>query len=418
MTPVAIGFIFARGGSKSIPRKNIRPLAGKPLLAWAIETARATPSIQRVIVSTDDPEIAAVARTHGAEVPFLRPAALARDDTPEWLAWQHAIRTVTEQGLVPRMDAFVSIPTTSPLRASADVEACIQRLWTTDADCVITVQEANRNPYFNMVTIDPDGNARLVCPPEEALYGRQAAPVVYDMTTVAYAARPDYILQARSLFDGRVKTVAVDSERAIDIDTACDFRVAEALLAPVRLSTPAPVFWFTGLSGSGKSTLAQHLSQTLTQRGCAVEYLDGDTIRDLFPTTGFSRSERDAHVRRVGHLASRLAHHGICVVASLISPYEDSRQFVRALCPRFVEIYVATPFAECERRDAKGLYRRARNGDLPNFTGLDDPYEPPRAPEVTVDTAGQSVAASMAAVLSHLDRHFPGAGQAANGEGL
>ena len=157
-----------------------------------------------------------------------------------------------------------------------------------------------------------------------------------------------------------------------------------------RVQAPA-VIWFTGLSGSGKSTIAVWVAQALEREGHKVERLDGDTIRDIFPATGFTRPERDQHIRRVGYLASRLEKNGVFVVASLVSPYQDSRDFVRGLCDRFLEVYVATPLEECERRDVKGLYAKARRGEIANFTGIDDPYEQPLAPELTVDTSGLSV---------------------------
>ncbi|HSE94704.1 MAG TPA: adenylyl-sulfate kinase [Methylomirabilota bacterium] len=160
--------------------------------------------------------------------------------------------------------------------------------------------------------------------------------------------------------------------------------------------------WLTGLSGSGKSTIAAALVHRLLALGVPVERLDGDEIRGLFPSTGFSRVERDAHVRRVGFLASRLEKHGVFVVASLVSPYADSRAFVRRLCRRFVEVYVATPLEECERRDAKGLYARARRGEIAQFTGIDDPYEPPARPELTIDTRGVSVDEACMLILDRL----------------
>lgn len=230
MTPYVVGVIFARGGSKGVPRKNIRPLNGKPLIAYAIETARASRLIERVFVSTDDEEIAAVARTYGAEVPFMRPAELAQDRTPEWLAWQHALRSIQALDPARPIDVLVSIPPTSPLRAVEDVDACVQLLLDGDAEVVVTVRPAERNPYFNMVTLSDTQDARLVIPPDGAIGRRQDAPVVYDMTTVAYAARPAYVLRATSIFEGRVKAVVVPTERAIDIDTETDFRIAEVLL--------------------------------------------------------------------------------------------------------------------------------------------------------------------------------------------
>jgi adenylylsulfate kinase len=129
----------------------------------------------------------------------------------------------------------------------------------------------------------------------------------------------------------------------------------------------------------------------LRGRAWPVERLDGDSIRDIFPNTGFSKAERDAHIRRVGYLASKLEHNGVFVVASLVSPYRESRDFVRGLCRNFVEVHLATPLEECERRDVKGRYAKARRGEIRNFTGIDDPYEPPIAPELVIDTTSLSV---------------------------
>jgi 3'(2'), 5'-bisphosphate nucleotidase len=159
------------------------------------------------------------------------------------------------------------------------------------------------------------------------------------------------------------------------------------------------VLWFTGLSGSGKSTIARRVVERLSAGGRAVEYLDGDSIREIFPTTGFTRPERDQHIRRVGWVASRLERHGITVVASLVSPYRDSRHFVRGLCRRFVEVWISTPFEECARRDVKGLYARARAGEIRNFTGLDDPYEAPEQAELVIDTTGLSVEQAVERVM-------------------
>ena len=227
---ITLAVIPARGGSKGVPRKNIRLLAGKPLIAYAIETALASRFIDRVIVSTDDEEIANVAQQHGAEVPFMRPPELAQDDSPEWLTWQHAIRTVESMEDGSRVGVFVCVPPTSPLRAVDDVDACIQTLLDGDTDLVITVKAGERSPYFNMVVLNKDDYARLVISPEGKIFRRQDAPQVYDMTTVAYAARPEFVMSAASMFEGRVKAVVVPRERALDIDTELDLQFAEFLL--------------------------------------------------------------------------------------------------------------------------------------------------------------------------------------------
>jgi N-acylneuraminate cytidylyltransferase len=221
-----IALIFARGGSKRVPRKNIRLLAGRPLIAYAIETAKASRYIQRVVVSTEDEEIAEVSREFGAEVPFMRPPELARDDVTAWASWQHAI---TELSKEREVDVAVVLPPPAPLRAAEDVDACIEHLTNSDADIVIAVREAERNPYFNMVQLDEAGYAHLVMPTDKIT--RQTVPQVFDITAVAFAARPAFVMRAQSLFDGKVRTVTVPAERAVDIDTELDLAFAEFLLA-------------------------------------------------------------------------------------------------------------------------------------------------------------------------------------------
>lgn len=224
-----VACIFARGGSKGLPGKNIKMLAGKPLIAWSIEQARAVPRIGRVIVSTDSEEIAEVAHAHGAEVPFTRPPELAQDNSPEWLAWRHALEFLRrDEGALPL--AMVSLPTTSPLRATMDVEHCLDTFERDRPDMVITVTEARRSPYFNMVTVDEVGAAKLVIPPETDITRRQDAPPVYDITTVAYVARPEFVLTRQGLFEGRVSAVHVPPDRALDIDTPLDFMMAEYMM--------------------------------------------------------------------------------------------------------------------------------------------------------------------------------------------
>ncbi len=225
-----VAFIFARGGSKGLPGKNIRPLAGKPLIAWAIEHAQAVKRIRRVIVSTDSTEIAAVAKTYGAEVPFLRPAELASDQASEWLAWRHALEYIrSDEGVLP--DAMVSVPATAPLRLPVDIENCLDIYEQGGADLVITVTEPHRNPYFNMVKQENDGLVGLVIPPTQGVTRRQDAPAVFDMTTVAYVANPVFVLTQTSVFAGRVKAAHVPLERSIDIDTLLDFEIAELLMS-------------------------------------------------------------------------------------------------------------------------------------------------------------------------------------------
>ena len=163
------------------------------------------------------------------------------------------------------------------------------------------------------------------------------------------------------------------------------------------------VLWFTGLSGSGKSTIADRVRRGLQARGIKVERLDGDEIRAVFPDTGFDRPGRMAHIARVGYLASVLERNGICTVVSLISPYRAAREEVRRRCGRFIEVHVSTPLDVCEERDVKGLYARSRRGEISGFTGIDDPYEAPEDPELSIDTSRLTVAESAAIVMNHVE---------------
>lgn len=162
----------------------------------------------------------------------------------------------------------------------------------------------------------------------------------------------------------------------------------------------ACVIWLTGLSGAGKSTVAKIVAQKLRSQNKPVEELDGDAIRSVFPQTGFTRSDRNEHIRRVAFLASRLEHHGVTVVVSLISPYEDSREFAKSLCKNFLEVYISTPLSICQSRDPKGLYKKFEQGLIKNMSGLDEPYEIPTGPDIIVDTTTFSAEQSACEILN------------------
>jgi adenylylsulfate kinase len=164
------------------------------------------------------------------------------------------------------------------------------------------------------------------------------------------------------------------------------------------------VIWLTGLSASGKSTIAEGLVDYLSENGDRVEHLDGDVVRKMFPQTGFSKEERDRHIRRVGYLAAMLEKHDVTVVASFISPYREAREFVRSLCKNFIEVHIATPLEVCEQRDQKGLYAKARRGEIKDFTGIDDPYEEPLKPDLRIDTTNQTVEESVKVVIDTIVR--------------
>jgi adenylyl-sulfate kinase len=145
--------------------------------------------------------------------------------------------------------------------------------------------------------------------------------------------------------------------------------------------------WFTGLSGAGKSTIAELVAAELESRGVRWELLDGDVVRqNLSKGLGFSKEDRDTNILRIGWVAERLAYHGAAVLVSAISPYREIRDQVRKEIPKFCEVFVKASVEECARRDTKGLYEKALKGEIKNFTGVSDPYEPPENPEVVVDT--------------------------------
>jgi len=218
-------FIFARGGSKELPGKNIRNLNGVTLLAHSILKAKKVKSISRVFVSTDDEAIAKVAIRYGAEV-IERPVELAGDNSPEWLAWRHAIEWLGARNEV--FDKFISLPTTSPLRSVVDINNCLDKL-DNETDIVVTMTETSRSPFFNMVREDNE-YIKLLIDVEKSYSRRQDVPKAFDMTTVAYVLWPKFVMENDGIFQGRVKSVVIPNERAIDIDTKLDFEIAELLI--------------------------------------------------------------------------------------------------------------------------------------------------------------------------------------------
>lgn len=162
--------------------------------------------------------------------------------------------------------------------------------------------------------------------------------------------------------------------------------------------------WFTGLSGSGKSTLAQYLTPKLLELGQKVEVLDGDEVREnLSKGLGFSKEDRDTNIRRIGYVANLLSRNGVCAITAAISPYTSIRTEVREACgAAFVEVYVECALEVVEERDTKGLYKKARQGIIKNFTGISDPYEAPESPEVHVNTAAESIEESAEKILAYL----------------
>ncbi len=223
MTTIAT--ICARGGSTGLPRKNVLPLLGKPLIVWTIEQALAVPSIDATFVSTDDEEIAAVAEAAGARVLGRRPAHLATAEAPKIPVIQHLVEQVESTGLL--VDRIVDLDPTSPLRTVSDIEACIGLL-TSEVDTVITGFPSDKNPYFNMVEEQPDGNYRVVKQTAAIVTSRQQAPAVYSMNASIYVWHRRTL--GLGLWGGRVRLHPMPRDRSIDIDSRLDFRLVELIL--------------------------------------------------------------------------------------------------------------------------------------------------------------------------------------------
>ena len=223
MTTIAT--ICARGGSTGLPGKNIRALLGKPLIVYTIEHALRTVGIDRVFVSTDDAAIADIAREAGAEVPFLRPPHLATSTAPKLPVIRHLVDTVERMGLT--VDRVVDLDPTSPLRSVEDISTCLSLL-DSHTDLVITGYLAEKNPYFNMVEVSSEGNARLSKTVSGGVASRQQAPAVYAMNASVY------VWWRRTLevgiWDGLVRLHVMPRERSIDIDSQLDFDLVQILM--------------------------------------------------------------------------------------------------------------------------------------------------------------------------------------------
>ncbi len=219
--------IPARGGSKGVPRKNIKQLAGKPLIAYTIEQALQSQYIDRTIVSTEDKEIACISKQYGAEVPFMRPEALAGDQVGAMDVLLHAVDWCETIDNYP-FDVFVLLHATTPLRKAEDIDACIKMLIDEKADNIFSVTEAHRNPYFNMIEISKDG--KVVLSKEGSYVSRQQAPKVCDMNSSIYVWWKDVLKDKKKTFLDGTHVYFMPKERSIDIDEPLDFRIAELLI--------------------------------------------------------------------------------------------------------------------------------------------------------------------------------------------
>ena len=223
---MVLGLICARKGSKRLPGKNLLTIQGKSLLAISIGQAKSCEKIDKVIVSTDCPNIASEAQKNGAEIPFIRPKQLANDDTPEWLVWQHALEFFN----IKDLEALVITPTTSPLRDKIDIEKAINIFNSNNCDGVISVTESYRNPTFNIVKENKNKFVELAIKNDNKTYRSQDAEKFYDLTTVCYVMQPKFVLNKNHLFEGKLKLNFVPKERSIDIDTQLDLLWAKFLV--------------------------------------------------------------------------------------------------------------------------------------------------------------------------------------------
>lgn len=222
--------ISARGGSKGVPKKNIHLFLGKPLIVWTIQQALSCPEISRVVISTDSEEIAQVARENGAEVPFLRPPALATDQSGKWQVWQHTLNVVENELKWP-VDLFVDLDCTSPLREVSDISSAISQFLSAsqEIDAVFSVCKARKNPYFNMIEYHDD-YLRICKKLKKPIIRRQDAPRVYEHIGSIYVLRPDYLRRSTGLLSGKTQGYLLSPEKGFDIDDMLDLQLAEFLM--------------------------------------------------------------------------------------------------------------------------------------------------------------------------------------------
>lgn len=222
-----LGVVTARGGSKGIPGKNLRPLGGRPLLAWTAEAALAARRLSRVVLTTDDDKIAEVGRACGLEVPFLRPAELARDDTPTLPVLQHAVAEL-ERG--DRFDAVCLLQPTSPFRRAGDIDGCIELLQSAGLDAVVSVLPVppEHNPHW-VYFRDGDGLLRLATGEEQPIPRRQELPPAFHRDGAVYVTRRDVLMEGNSLYGKRLGGFLVGS-RSVNLDTPADWERAERLV--------------------------------------------------------------------------------------------------------------------------------------------------------------------------------------------
>jgi CMP-N,N'-diacetyllegionaminic acid synthase len=220
-----IALICARGNSRGIKNKNLLKFNKISLLGHAIKQSFKSKFIKRVIVSTDSIKIAKEAKKYKAEIPFMRPAKLASSKSAEIETWRHAIKNLSAE---KKYDYIVSVPTTSPLRSIDDINKCISKAIKGNFDMVFTVTNSTKSPYYNILEIK-NNKLQKVCGDKQKIVRRQDSPKCYDLTTVCYVFKPEYILKQKNWLKGKTSFIVIPKERSIDIDDKVDYKIAKIL---------------------------------------------------------------------------------------------------------------------------------------------------------------------------------------------
>ncbi len=228
-----LGHVGARKGSQGVPGKNFRMIQGKPLIDWSLDLLFAHPQIDAVVVSTDDEEIYDHSVAKGALDIGLRPAELATASAPKWGVWQHAL-DASQKAIGQEVSAFLDLDCTNPLRVPDDVTGALSVFHNQAPDMVMSVCEARKNPYFNMVEVDETGALHVSKQLPGGVWARQAAPKVYDHVGCVYVVDPHYLRTAKTIYEGRVMPFVIPSIRGFDIDEPHDFRLVEFLLGELN----------------------------------------------------------------------------------------------------------------------------------------------------------------------------------------
>ena len=220
-----VAFIFAKGNSEGLKNKNILDLNGMPLIAHTIIQAQKCEVFDDIVVSTDSEKIADIAVKYGASVPFMRPSVLSEANTPELDCWKHAIKEYRKYK--SNFEYFVSLPCTSPLRRPYDILKLLNS-HQDDHDITLCITPSSRSPYFNMVKKNEDGTINLII--KSKYNNRQEIPLTYDVTTIGYISKTDYVLKCSHIFNGNVGAITIDKQYCLDIDDSYDFEIASSLM--------------------------------------------------------------------------------------------------------------------------------------------------------------------------------------------